>query len=120
MKYTAYPRSQPITIDTDKGTIKGQTYHVKDDIKMIFTGIRWDGASKAWKMDTAAMLEVIEKQYDYLYKIWELRGVEETKIEAATTSAKPSPTAPSKPRTTNRNGLCPKCHTYCYGDCSAH
>jgi hypothetical protein len=76
--------------------ITGDTYPVKQWIKTYLNG-KWNADKKAWIVDLGQV------------KTW--TG---TCIQIDNTPA-------TETRTTSRHisELCPKCHTYCYGDCES-
>lgn len=107
MKYTMSRKGKTITLDTETGMITGNTYDMKDVIKEEFPGATWDKVSKAWHADgMAARIEDIKA---YLTRCYNLTEVSEA-------------TAPTTAREAvirrANNGICPRCGTYCYGDCS--
>ena len=106
MKYTMERRNSTITLDTATGTITGDTYQMKDVIKEEFPGAAWNKVAKAWTGNN--MEERIEEIRSYLTRCYRL-----SEVKAAESSVTPCDVF------INRiNGLCPRCHTYCYGDCS--
>jgi len=78
--------------------ISGNTFSVKDYIKSYLGG-KWNGELKVWTIDT-----------DKLNNLLNSRGacVSIDEIENVAMVTK------------NTNGICPKCHTYCDGDCQSH
>jgi hypothetical protein len=106
MTYTMTIRDNIINLDTTAGTITGETYKAKEAIKEEFPGIKWDGRRKAWTMDGAAMEARINEYNDYFRRVYNLSAATET--ATATTKT-----------TKARNGRCPICGGYCYGDCRA-
>lgn len=106
MTYTMTIRDNTINVDTTTGAITGETYKVKEVIKEEFPGIKWDRNRKAWTMDGAAMEARINEYNDYFKRVYNL--------SIATTK-----TAETTKTTKARNGRCPICGGYCYGDCRA-
>lgn len=117
----AYPC---ITLDTETGTITGNTYDMRAMIKEDFPGAQWDKAAKCWRY--ADIEGRINEFRDYFRRCYFL--AELTPAEAEPVEVEPPVTgkaaAPSKPATAHDavvariTGLCPRCGTYCYGDCS--
>ncbi|GAP11118.1 hypothetical protein BECAL_02303 [Bellilinea caldifistulae] len=81
--------------------ITGDTYPVKSWIKEYLNG-KWDADRRGWVVDPKQLERFLNKPY----------GVMPDNTIAAT---------PANINTHTRNDydLCPKCHTYCYGDCTA-
>ena len=103
MKYTMTSKKWTITLDTETGCISGDTYQMREYIKDNFTA-KWDSSARVW------MAENLQQQIDdlkaYLTRVFDLREVEaESKAEALTDRF--------------FRGVCPRCHTYCCGDCMA-
>lgn len=107
MTYTMTIKGRNINVNTTTGTISGDTYSAKETLKEEFPGIRWDGSRKCWTLDAATLTARVEDMHDWLTRAYSLR-------EVATAKATPA-TAPTK----LNNGKCPRCGTYCYGDCTA-
>jgi len=80
------------------GKISGDTYPIKDYIKSYLGG-KWDAASKSWIVDTAKVQDLIDRK---------AIGVND------------APVTPVAKKQSRGNGWCNKCHTYCYGDCTAN
>ena len=79
--------------------ISGNTYPVKDYIK-AYLGGKWDSNAKAWIVNVEKVNDLIERG-GYI-------------------SIDDSP-APVKVQTARiDNGWCNKCHSWCYGDCTAN
>ena len=106
MKYTMERRNSTITLDTATGNITGDTYQMQDVIKEEFPGATWNKAAKAWTVNNLA--ERIEEIRSYLTRCYRLSEVK----------ADESPVTVRDAVINRINGLCPRCHTYCYGDCS--
>ena len=106
MKYTMERRNSTIILDTATGTITGDTYKMKDVIKEEFQEAKWDKEAKAWVVSN--MEERIEEIRSYLTSCYRLSEVKDTE----------SYVTPRDVFINRINGLCPRCHTYCYGDCS--
>ena len=107
MKYTMTSKKWTITLDAETGCISGDTYQMREYIKDNFTA-KWDSSARVW------MAENLQQQIDdlkaYLTRVFDLREVEtESKDEEKADTL------------TDRffRGVCPRCHTYCYGDCMA-
>lgn len=94
-----------IDIDTTTGVISGDTYKSREWIKENF-GARWDRDAKVWRADVEKLNSELERPY---YEKYIIRREEST-----------SQTSNKTNKTNKSEGLCPKCHTYCYGDCTAH
>ena len=105
MKYTANVHNSDLVINTNNGTVSGKTFKAKEWIKENFEGIKWDSVNKAWTMDPEDMNAIIEMRKPYFVRVSGLAEVTETVKETTHHHA--------------NNGLCPICHTYCYGDCTA-
>jgi hypothetical protein len=73
--------------------LSGDTYPIKDAIK-AYMGGKWDGMLKVWIVDVDKINDLIN------------RGAMHISNQTQTQSK-------------TNNGLCPRCHTYCYGDCTA-
>lgn len=104
MMYTMKRGRDIIKLDTVTGNITGGTYGMRDVIKSEFDGARWDASIKAWHVDNLS--EIIDEYKDRLHRLYWLETVEE-------------PKQTTKDMFVARvNRVCPKCGTYCYGDCS--
>ena len=107
MKYTMTAGRNQITLNTETGKITGGTYPMRQTIKDTFHAT-WNAAEKCWESDKLA--ETIEDKREYLTRVYKLSAVEET------TASKP---AYREAFAAKVSGLCPRCHTYCCGDCMA-
>lgn len=105
MKYTMSRRNDTITLDTVTGNITGNTYGMKDVIKEEFSGATWNKDAKAWHVENmAARIDEIREYLTRCYRLAEVKAAAPTSHDVVI----------------NRiNGICPRCGTYCYGDCSA-
>lgn len=110
MKYTMSRGRDEIILNTETGKITGNTYGMKDVIKSDLYA-SWNAAEKCWESDKLA--ETIEEYKAYLTRCYKLSAVEDTAAE----ENKP---AYRKAFAAKVNGLCPRCHTYCCGDCRAN
>lgn len=118
MKYTMKRNRDTITLDTETGNITGGTYGMRDIIKSEFTAT-WNKDGKCWHIDNLA--DEINSQIDRLKRLYWLAAVEEvTPVSTPATNAEKTAET-----TTVKNAFiarmtrpCPKCGTYCYGDCS--
>ncbi len=108
MKYTMKRNKDTIILNTETGNITGSTYNMKEIIKADLFAT-WNPAAKCWHSDKLA--ETIEEYKNYLTRCFDLKVYE----EAATDTSKPSYRTAFARKV---NGLCPRCHTYCYGDCA--
>lgn len=117
MKYTMSRGRDEIILNTETGKITGNTYGMKDIIKADLHAT-WNASEKCWESDKLA--ETIEEYKSYLTRCYKLSAVEERTTSATTVeteAAKESKPAYRKAFAAKVNGLCPRCHTYCYGDC---
>lgn len=104
MKYTMSKNKSTITLDTESGRITGDTYAMRNTIKENFNA-RWDAAGKAWVVEN--LESEINDQMARLRRIYDLCEVEAT-------------VATTRDAFVDRvSKICPRCGTYCYGDCSA-
>lgn len=121
MKYTMSRRNDTITLDTATGTITGSTYQMKDVIKDNFESCRWNSAAKCWEApNMAARIDQIRAYLTRCYNLREVVAVEQV-AEAAQSveTVRPAAKATARDVVIGRiNGICPRCGTYCYGDCS--
>lgn len=106
MKYTMERRNNTIIIDTTAGSITGDTYQMRDVIKDEFPGAKWNKELRAWTAGNLA--ERIDEFREYLTRCYRLCEVEENVAPVTTRDAVIG----------RINGVCPRCGTYCYGDCS--
>ena len=106
MKYTMERRNNTIIIDTTAGSITGDTYQMRDVIKDEFPGAKWNKELRAWTADN--MSERIDEFREYLTRCYRLREAEVNVAPVTTRDAVIG----------RINGVCPRCGTYCYGDCS--
>lgn len=116
MKYMMKRNKDTITLDTETGKITGNTYGMKDVIKSDLYAT-WNAAEKCWESDKLA--ETVEEYKSYLTRCYSLKEVEESAeaaIEVKETAQRSKP-AYRAAVMAKINGVCPYCHTYCYGDC---
>ena len=109
MKYTMSRNRDEIILDTETGKITGSTYGMKDVIKSDLYA-SWNAAEKCWESEKLA--ETVEEYKSYLTRCYKLKAIEETAAEESKPSYR-------KAFAAKANGLCPRCHTYCCGDCTA-
>jgi hypothetical protein len=86
-------------VQLDGNAMTGDTYPIKQWIKTYLSG-KWDAASKSWIVD----LGQVEQ--------WTGTCI---KIDDSPAQAKQSANG-----TARWNGWCNKCHSYCWGDCTAN
>lgn len=103
MTYTMTRGRDTILINTETGSITGGTYAMKEIIKSDLYAT-WDPTLRVWHMDDAE--SIINKYRDYLTRCYKLEAIE-------------TPTSITVRAHTAHDGLCPYCHTYCNGDCTA-
>lgn len=104
MKYTMKLNKNTITLNTETGDITGDTYGMRQVIKDDLYAT-WNPVAKCWHSDQLAA--TIERYKAYLTRCYFLKLAEEP-------AAKP---AYREAFAAKANGICPRCHTYCYGDC---
>lgn len=109
MKYMMSRGRDEIILNTETGKITGNTYGMKDVIKSDLYAT-WNAAEKCWESDKLA--ETVDEYKSYLTRCYKLKAIDETAAE----ESKP---AYRKAFADKVNGLCPRCHTYCCGDCTA-
>lgn len=112
MKYTMKRNKNTITLDIETGKITGSTYGMKDIIKSDLCAT-WNAAEKCWESDKLA--ETVEEYKSYLTRCYDLKEIEDD-AEAKETAQRSKP-AYQAAVMAKINGVCPYCHTYCYGDC---
>ena len=88
MKATFNVKGFVIALDTDKGTISGQTYNLRDIIKDNFPGVCWNATSKSWTMDGKAMEARINEYHDYFTRAYRMEIIEQATAAAAEQPAK--------------------------------
>ena len=84
-----------VTLNTDTNELTGDTFKIKKEIKSMWSG-KWNSENKSWVIDAERFLlnsNVVECE----------KQVKEG----------------SKATNKNQNKVCPKCGTYCFGDCEA-
>lgn len=128
MKYTMSQNNATITLDTVTGKICGNTYQMRAMIKEDFPGAKWNKEEKCWEY--AGIESRIEEFRAYFTRCYNLAAdvteaaeapetVETTDAPAIRNHSKPAKTATAHDAVISRiTGLCPRCGTYCYGDCS--
>ncbi len=79
--------------------ISGDTFPIKDALKQYCGAHDWNKADKSWAVD-------LDKLNHYM--------------SLANSLGLHIDTDPQPKATRSVYGLCPKCHTYCYGDCEAN
>ena len=110
MTYKMSYGKSTIKIDVSTGKITGDTYQMRSCIKEEFPSAKWNPQEKCWICQNAE--ERIEEIRDYLTRCYKLAvDIEEEGIVAEETTKKISTYRLSRP--------CPRCGTYCYGDCRA-
>ena len=89
--------------------LTGDTYAIKGEIKKYLGG-KWNSEAKAWTIDT-----------DKLEKYLSGNSIGLMKDERTAGEAVAAGGFKVKVRTGNAgsNGWCDKCHSYCWGDCTA-
>lgn len=94
-KLTVY--GYKVTLDETTGIITGDTFKCKDTLKKVFD-CKYDSNTKSWIIDLAD----IKRFLNHI-------------------SVSIDNTIESKPanKEAKSNGICPRCGTYCYGDCRA-
>lgn len=78
--------------------LTGDTYRIKEFIKAKLDG-KWDAERKGWIVNPEKMASIMDSGWCYIYP--ETQTPAPVKVER------------------HISELCPKCHTYCYGDCEA-
>ena len=78
--------------------VTGNTFPAREWIKTHLAG-KWNGERKSWAIDTEKFNRLLQ-------------------MGAIFQDAEVTPVATKVAPRVN-NGLCPRCHTYCYGDCTA-
>lgn len=124
MIYTMTSRKFTIILDTVSGKISGDTYQMRDMIKEDFPGAKWNKDEKCWEYSDIEGR--INEYRDYFTRCYKLAAEAEAEAETEEVEAPATvkTSKPSKPTTTHDavisriTGLCPRCGTYCYGDCS--
>lgn len=79
--------------------LSGDTYAIKDFIK-TYLGGKWNGNEKAWEVDTDKLNAVATRGNHIGLRI--------------------DNTPQQQTKSSDNNGYCRKCQSYCYGDCSAN
>jgi hypothetical protein len=82
--------------------LTGDTYRIKEFIKRELDG-RWNADRKGWNVNPEKMAHALT--YCYIYP------------EAETTT--PAKITRRAVGDASTNGWCDKCHSYCWGDCTA-
>ena len=88
------------TCTLNNNRLSGKTYEVKNYIKAYLDG-KWDGDRKEWTVNVEKVMDIASREGSYI-KIVEGEVAAETKV------------------TRIDNGWCNKCHSWCYGDCTAN
>lgn len=88
-------------LELNGNILSGDTYGAREKIKTYWDG-KWDANRKVWIVNPQKVMDTLNSKYNWGLEI----------CDAITT-------VESKPARVN-NGLCPHCHTYCYGDCQSH
>lgn len=107
--YQMSRNGKTIILNTETGDITGDTYAMRDIIKSDLYAT-WNAAAKCWHNDS--LKEIVAEYKSYLTRLYNLTVAE--------TSAPAQKTSYRKAFMAKANGLCPYCHTYCYGDCRAY
>jgi hypothetical protein len=81
--------------------LSGKTFEVKNYIKAYLDG-RWDAANTEWIVDVEKVMDIASRPGSYI------QIVEGVVAPAAAT------------KSTFHSGWCNRCHSYCYGDCTAN
>jgi len=76
--------------------LTGDTYEAKGYIK-AYLGGKWDSNSKGWRVDVSKVEKILSTTGGMI------------KVDNSAPQTKSH----------NHNSICPRCHTYCYGDCQA-
>ena len=121
MKYTMSYNKSTITLDTVTGKITGDTYQMRTTIKGDFPGAKWNKEEKCWEY--ADIEGRINEYHDYFTRCYNLTAevpepTETTEAPAVRKNSKTVATTVRDAVISRISGLCPRCGTYCYGDCS--
>lgn len=127
MKYTLSYNKSTIILDTVTGKITGDTYQMRTTIKEDFPGAKWNKEEKCWEY--ADIEGRINEYRDYFTRCYHLTSesseptettetTETTEAPAVRKNAKAVSTTVRDTVISRISGLCPRCGTYCYGDCS--
>lgn len=127
MIYTMTSKEFTIILDTESGKISGDTYQMREMIKEDFPGAKWNKGEKCW--EHSDIEGRINEYRDYFTRCYKLAAeapaaeaeaeTEEVEAPATVKASKPSKTTTAHDAVISRIiGLCPRCGTYCYGDCS--
>ena len=109
MKYTMTAKGCAIQIDAETGIISGNTYGAQSTIKEEFKA-KWDKDAKVWVADTALLTKLLTNgTRAYLERAFGLKEIAEP-TEITNIGKLVTKTTGNKP--------CPRCGTYCYGDCT--
>lgn len=122
MKYTMSQNQATITLDTVTGKIYGDTYQMRAMIKEDFPGAKWNKEEKCWEYaDIEGRIEEYRAYFTRCYRLTAevSEATETTEAPAASKSSNPARPTTARDAVISRiSGLCPRCGTYCYGDCS--
>lgn len=83
--------------------LSGKTYEVKNYIKAYLDG-KWDGENKEWIVNVEKVNDLASRPGSYI----QIVDGETVKI------------AETVKVSNHDNGWCNKCHSWCYGDCTAN
>ena len=61
MRFSIERKHAEVFLDTEAGTISGNTYPMKDWLKKYFDGMKWDKEEKVWRVDCDVMTKVINR-----------------------------------------------------------
>lgn len=89
-------------LELNENILSGDTYGAREKIKTYWDG-KWDAERKVWIVNPAKVIATLNSKYNWGLEI----GSDDTTTNETTTARV-------------NNGLCPHCHTYCYGDCQSH
>lgn len=80
--------------------LSGKTFEVKNYIKAYLDG-KWDSNGKEWIVNVEKVTDLAAKPGSYIQIVDDVAPVAEVK-------------------NTFHSGWCNRCHSYCYGDCTAN
>lgn len=91
-------------MELNGNVLSGDTYNFREHIKNNWDG-KWNAARKAWIVNPEKVVKTIAE------KTWGMDRVLEISNE--------QPVAEGAKKSNYVSGWCNRCHSYCYGDCTA-
>ncbi|GIV86612.1 MAG: hypothetical protein KatS3mg054_0641 [Chloroflexus sp.] len=99
--------------------LSGDTYNARENIKKFWDG-KWDSARKVWIVNPEKVMATLNSKWNWGLAIGDDEQPAAVTAQPVTTATTAKVTVKPAPAKKAYDGWCDKCHSYCWGDCSAH